>query len=107
MAHPHTVKQVWSFLGLRGFYRFLIPNYAKIAAPLTQLLCKHAHYHWGQGQEQAWCKLRDELVSGRVMVYLQPDKPYKLYTDVCDYAVGAVLVQDDENGIERPIHYVL
>ena len=40
------------------------------------------------------------------MAYPQPNKPYKLYTDACDYAVGAVLVQDDENGVERPIHYV-
>ena len=106
MARPDTVKQVRSFLGLTGFYRSLIPNYAKIAAPLTQLLRKHAHYHWGHEQEHAWCKLRDELVSDRVMAYPQPDKPYKLYTDACDYAVGAVLVQDDENGIEHPIHYV-
>ena len=40
------------------------------------------------------------------MAYPQPDKPYKLYTDACEYAVGAILVQDDEQGIERPIQYV-
>ena len=30
-------------------------------------------------------------------------KPYELYTDACDYAVGAILVQVDFQGIERPI----
>ena len=27
------------------------------------------------------------------------DRPYKLYTDACDYAVGAILVQVDDSGI--------
>ena len=34
---PKTKKQVRSFLGLTGFYRKFIPNYAQIASPLTDL----------------------------------------------------------------------
>ena len=40
------------------------------------------------------------------MNYPVPGKPYRLYTDACDYAVGGILVQLDENGVERPIHYI-
>ena len=40
------------------------------------------------------------------MACSQPNKPNKLYTAACDYSVGAVLVQDHENGVERPIHYI-
>ena len=36
----------------------------------------------------------------------QTDKPYKLYTDASNYAVGAILVQEDDSGIERVIHYL-
>ena len=106
MAQPCTTRQVRSFLGLSGYYRSLVPNYAKIAAPLTKLLKKHVRFKWGKDQELAWQTLRDELISDRVMAYPQPDKPYKLYTDACEYAVGAILVQDDEQGIDRPIQYV-
>ena len=45
-------------------------------------------------------------MSDQIMAYPQPDKPYKLFTDACDYAVGEILVQEDENGVERPITYV-
>ena len=32
---PSTKKQVWSFMGLAGYYRDFIPNFAAIAAPLS------------------------------------------------------------------------
>ena len=40
---PRTKKEVRSFLGLTGFYRDFIPNYATIAAPLTDLTKKTNH----------------------------------------------------------------
>ena len=106
MVRPVNCRQMRSFLGLTGYYRTLVPNYAKIATPLNKLLKKRARFVWGDAQDEAWVRLRDELVSDRIMAYSQPDKPYKLFTDACDYAVGAILVQEGENGVERPITYV-
>ena len=36
MVRPGTKKQVRKFLGLTGYYRRFIPNYATIAAPLSE-----------------------------------------------------------------------
>jgi hypothetical protein len=35
---PTTVHVVWSFLGLAGYYRRFIPDFFKIAKPMTNLL---------------------------------------------------------------------
>ena len=40
------------------------------------------------------------------MAHPKTDEPYILYTDACDYAIGGILCQKDENGVERPIVYV-
>ena len=105
MAPPEDVKGVQRFLGMSGYYRQTIPNYADVAEPLTRLTRKNELFRWGEEQNEAFEKLKAELTSDRVMAFPDPHLPYKLYTDASAYAVGAILAQDID-GIERPIHYV-
>jgi hypothetical protein len=37
---PTTVMEIWSFLGLAGYYRRFIEEFSKIAKPMTSLLEK-------------------------------------------------------------------
>ena len=103
---PTTVREVRSFLGSASYYRMCIPDYAKIAEPLTELTRKHVRMEWNPDRQAAFDQLKQELVSNRVMAPPRTDRPYKLYTDACDYAVGAILVQEDDKGVERVIQYI-
>jgi hypothetical protein len=43
---PTTVSEIWSFLGLAGYYRRFINDFSKIAKPMTKLLEKNKAFEW-------------------------------------------------------------
>jgi hypothetical protein len=43
---PISVHEVWSFLGLAGYYRRFILDFSKIAKPMTRLLQKDMKFVW-------------------------------------------------------------
>ena len=60
---PKTKKEVRSFIGLVGYYREYIPNFATIAAPLTDLTKNKQpnKVEWGEPQERSYNTLKGYL----------------------------------------------
>jgi transposase InsO family protein len=101
---PKNAKDVRSFLGLASFYRRLVPKFAELAKPLTELIRKDVQFRWKQRQEAAFEKLKEILCSDRVLAYPDFNAQFILTTDASKVAIAAILskVQD---GVERPIAY--
>jgi hypothetical protein len=64
---PTTVSEVRSFLGLAGYYRRLIPNFSKIAKPITELLKKRNEYLWSETCDEAFKHLKRLLTTSPVL----------------------------------------
>ncbi len=65
---PRSVPALRSFLGLASYYRKFIKNFAKIAAPLTNLLKKSAvTYEWDEACDEAFETLEGILVKAPVL----------------------------------------
>ena len=62
MHPPTTPKQVHAFLGLVGYYRKLIKNFAKIAKPLTLLTRQQLKFEWTPEHQDAFMKLNDSII---------------------------------------------
>jgi len=103
---PETKKQVRSFLGLIGFYRKFVPNFAAIASPLTALTKKGQpnKVPWGVCQENAFNVLKQRLISAPILKLPELSKTFVLRTDASDTGLGAVLLQEQE-GVKLPIAY--
>ena len=104
---PVTKKDIRAFLGLVGYYRRFIPNFASIAVPLTDLTKKRQpqQVEWNDAQEAAFKKLQSLLITTPILAVANPAKPYTLQTDASDKGLGAVLSQTDEGGDEHPVAY--
>ena len=87
---PTTVTELISFLGMTSYYRQLVPHFAQIAQPLYRLTSKNVKWLWGHVEKRAFEQLKDSLVSSKIMAYPDTSKPYILYTDCSDYALGVI-----------------
>lgn len=101
---PKCPKDIKSFLGLVSYYRRFIPNFSKIAKPLTQLLKKDVQFLWENQQQVAFDELKYKLTSAPVLIYPDFSKPFTLTCDASNYAIGSVLSQGPK-GQERPIAF--
>ena len=106
MPPPTCVKDVRAFIGMTSYYRRYMPNFSEVAVPLISLTRKNARFEWDDKCQMAFNKLKQLLTEAPVLVHPDITKPYRLYTDASDYAVGAILAQEDEDGNERVIHYL-
>ena len=92
---PSTKKQMRSFMGLAGYYRDFIPNFAAIAVPLSDLTRKGQpnKVEWGEAQEKAYQTIKSYLTSEPILRLPDPAKTYFLRTDASNSGIGAVLMQ--------------
>ena len=64
---PTTVHQVRSFLGLAGYYRRFIPDFSRIAKPITGLLKNQTKFVWSTECEKAFQTLKRLLTTAPVL----------------------------------------
>ena len=95
---PANLKELQSFLGLCNYYRRFIQDYSKIATPLTNLTHKDTPFTWTTQTCEAFNRLKTCMISAPVLCIPDPALPFTVTTDASNYAVGAVLCQDQGNG---------
>ena len=101
---PKNEKQVKSFLGLSGYYRRFIKNYATISHPLTELTKDTAIFNWTDKEQNAFEYLRNCLTTKPILAYPDFELPFIVFTDASNVGLGAILSQI-QGGKERVIAY--
>jgi len=84
-AVPVDLPELRAFLGLVGYYRQYIPNFAGIAQLLNRLTAKGVRWQWTQAEQQTFDHLNDRLVEAPILAYPDPAKEYILDTDASNH----------------------
>ncbi len=90
---PSSVTEIRSFLGLAGYYRRFISNFAKIAAPLTRLTQKGVRYEWTQTCEESFQELKNRLTTAPILALPIMGEEFTIYCDASKIGLGCVLMQ--------------
>lgn len=101
---PTSVTEVRQLLGLSGWYRQFIPDYALKSKPLTELTGKYSKFEWNEKQEEAFNTLRNALCSEPILIFPSFEREFTLTTDASQYCCSAILSQN-VNGFDHPVHY--
>lgn len=101
---PKTPKQIKQFLGLIGYYRKFIPDFAKTTKPLTNCLKKRVGITINSEYINCFEKCKKLLTNDPILQYPDFSRDFNLTTDASNFAIGAVLSQGPI-GSDKPIAY--
>lgn len=102
---PKTVHHIRQFLGLTGYFRHFVQDYALLAKPLTCLIKKSVAWKWSEEQEEAFQKLKNVLVSRPVLNIYSPNSSTEVHTDACQIGIAGILFQRDTEKRLHPVAY--
>jgi hypothetical protein len=93
---PTTASEIWSFLGLAGYYRRFIKDFSKIAKPMTKLHEKNKAFEWTKECQTSFEELRKHLTLVPVLILPDLTKKFGIYCDASHQGLGCVLMQEGQ-----------
>ena len=102
---PTCVKDVHSFHSFCNFYWPFIAGFASLAKPLNELTKKDTPFNWTKTCQEVFDHLKARITSEPILAHLNLDQQFKLEVDASGYAVGAVLLQRQDDTKRHPMGY--
>ena len=104
---PKCVKDMQKFLGLANYYRQFIEGFASVARPLHDMVKKDKKWNWTERQEKVFKELKKQFTKEPVLAAPDIDKKMRIEVDALDYATERVLSMECEDGLWRPVAFLL
>nr|GEV43840.1 ribonuclease H-like domain-containing protein [Tanacetum cinerariifolium] len=87
-----NIKKLRGFLGLTGYYKRYVKNYATINKSLIELLKKNS-FEWLRSTQKAFDELKNAMVNTPVLALPNFQEEFTIETDASNEGIRAVLLQ--------------
>ena len=105
MKEPTNISELRRFLGMVNQLAKFSPSTAETTKPLRDLLSKKNAWTWGDSQQRAFNKVKQELSSAPTLALYDSQRETVVAADASSYSPGAVLTQKQSDGSYRPVVY--
>ncbi len=103
---PVNLKELQILLGFTNFYRRLIPAYASVVQPLTDLLRTGVPFPPpALFPSVALSQLKTLFSADAFLAHPDDSKPFVVETDASDFAISAILSQENNAGVLQPVAF--
>lgn len=102
---PKTVSELRSFLGLVTYVGRFVPNLAEKTEPLRKLLRAASVFRWKPEHSVAFQQIKQAVCNIGYLGFFNRVNRTKLVTDASPEGLGAVLLQENEEGETRIIAF--
>lgn len=99
-----TKKELMRFLGMVGYYRCFSKSFSTVVALLMDFLKARAPFVWSPNC-QAFENVKSLLCAASLLATPHFDQSFILQVDVSNVGARAVLIQLDEQGVDRVISF--
>jgi hypothetical protein len=93
-------------MGGINFVRRFVPDFAMMVKPIHNFLKQDRYFSWTDDVENAFAGIKKEISSALVLAKPDFEKELTIYTIATEEAVSIVLVQNDDQGNEKPVAYM-
>ncbi|UYV83426.1 hypothetical protein LAZ67_23000969 [Cordylochernes scorpioides] len=105
IKQPHNRKTLQSFLGAVNVYNKFIPEYARLRAPLNNLLKKDVVWIWDETCQKAFIDLKGNLTQHPILHLYKEGLPCQVYCDASTLGIAGILKQVHPDGNVYPVQY--
>ena len=105
ISPPTTKKEARRFTGMVNYLSKFSSRIAELCAPIYSVTGSRSAWYWGDVQQQAFDAVKKELASSPVLCTFDLARRHRVSADASKNALGAVLLQLNDNGDWQPIEY--
>jgi hypothetical protein len=104
---PTSKKEVQAFMGVINIIRRFVPDFAVMVKPIHNLLKQDHSFSWTHDVKNVFEGIKKAISSALVLAKSDFKKEFMIYTNVTDEAVSSILMQNDDQGNEKPVAYMI